>query len=479
MQLLNNVQTHKIFEYFEKISSIPRGSGNCKAIADYLVKFADNLKLKHYRDEFDNVIIVREASKGFENNIPVILQAHTDMVCEKDNDVEFDFFNDKLNLQIKDGYISANGTTLGADNGIGVSVILALISDETLSLPYIEAVFTSDEETGMVGASKLDASCLKGKRLINIDGDREGEFIIGCAGGNVTKCTLPIAREEFHGKYYQISVKGLKGGHSGIDINSGRANANVILANFLNYLSNKTEFRLVSINGGKKDNVIPSFSLAEIILSDFDVLYECQIDFLKNIKAEYSFSEPDLNIEISECACDCYPMDLYSTRSVIDFILISPNGIVELNKNDSSLVDTSLNLGILETRGDCVEISYCVRSGLNHNKYILNERLSKISRFYNCEYTIEGDYPAWEHSNESELISLFTDAYKKTCGTNSEVLTIHAGLECGIFASKIEGLDCISIGCDLEDIHTTRERVNINSVNNLWNMIVSVLTHLN
>ena len=467
-----------VFKYFEIVSSIPRGSGNCEAIADYLVAFAIEHSFKYFRDEYNNVIIYRNPTKGFENRPTVILQGHTDMVCEKNKDVDFDFINNSLNLCYEDGMIYAQGTTLGADNGIAIAIILSLLDDVTLSLPCIEAVFTSDEEIGMIGASNLNLSLLKGRKFINLDADNEGEFIVGCAGGNAVKCEIPISREYSDCKSFQVSVCGLKGGHSGVEINSGRANSNHILARFLQFLSNRCLYKIIGFNGGLKDNVIPSYSYAKISIDDYKILRKCKEEFINEVKKEFLITDPNINIEISECMNSCNALDNESTKKLIDFILIAPNGVTNLYNSDREFVETSLNLGIVNSFNDKIELIYGVRSCFEHKKMLINDILEKLCVLYGAKCSVFGDYPAWQRIENSELVSLFKDSYENICGGSPKIVSIHAGLECGFFAGEIKDLDCISIGPNIYDIHTPNERLDVESVRTLRKLLVDVLSNI-
>lgn len=477
MRLLDDLSPKNVFAYFEEFSGIPHGSGNTKIAADWLVEFAKTHSLEFHRDAFNNVIIIREASNGYETIAPVILQGHIDMVCEKESFSDIDFITDGISLELSRDFISAKGTTLGADNGIAVAMMLAVLSDVTLALPRIEAIFSSDEEIGMIGASNIDVSPIKGKRMINIDGDKEGEFITGCAGGNVSVCKLPISRQEYQSDCYRICVKGLKGGHSGIEIDSGRANSNIILARFLKEFSKQAEFRLISFDGGLKDNAIPVFSVAKISTSEYKLLRCMSREFVDSIKSEYSSIDSDIEIEISMCQYDT-PMDSKSGKDVIDFVLLAPNGVVDMSKSIPGLVETSLNLGILKTDENNVCFSYCVRSSINAKKVMLCDRLEILCSRFGAEFFIEGDYPAWEFSEDSALVKVFSDSYLEVNGINPNIITIHAGVECGVFSAKIPGLDCISIGPDLYDIHTPQERMSIDSVKRTWDLLIKVLTNI-
>jgi len=477
MSIFENYQPATVLKYFEELCSIPHGSNHCCQVAEWLVSFAVNHGLKNIRDSADNVIIFKSASLGYESAESIILQAHTDMVCEKLQDIKFDFTKDSLKLAIDGDFVKATGTTLGADDGIGVAMILAVLSDKNLSHPDIEAVFTSDEEIGMIGAAALDASVLKSKKMINLDCEDEGVFYVGCAGGNVTKNTLPINREAYHGSYIKITVTGLNGGHSGVDIDKGRANSNVLITRLLAVVNKEVDMRIVSVNGGNKDNAIACHSEAIIAVDDENAFGRIFSKFADDIKSEYKSTEKTLNLfyENSEASL---PMDKESTQKVLCLLSLSPDGIQAMSNDIPGLVETSLNLGILTTSRDEIALSHCVRSGIESQKNMLVDRLSLLSSFIGGSTEISGDYPAWEYNPASKLRILASDVYKSLYNKDPHIATIHAGLECGTLSSKISGLDCISIGPTISDVHTPRERFHISSLERTWKMLVEILKNL-
>ena len=477
MSVFENYHGNEVLKYFEQICSIPHGSNNCCQMAEWLVSFASTHKFKYIRDNADNVIIFKPATSGYESSEPVILQAHTDMVCEKLQDVEFDFSKDSLNLVVDGDFVKATGTTLGADDGIGVAMILAVLADENLAHPKLEAVFTSDEEIGMIGASALDVSKLESKKMINLDCEDEGIFYVGCAGGNVTKNTLPINREQYDGTYIKITVTGLNGGHSGVDIDKGRANSNVLISRLLVSVNKELDMRIVSVNGGNKDNAIACHSEAVIVVDDEIAFERTFTPLANNIKLEYKSTENSLSIFYDKMP-PSLPMDKESTQKVLCLLSLSPDGIQAMSNSIPELVETSLNLGILNTIDDEVCLSHCVRSGLESQKNMLVDRLSLLSSFVGGSTEVFGNYSAWEYNPDSKLRKIAVDAYKSLYNTDPQILTIHAGLECGTFSSKISGIDCISIGPTILDVHTPRERFSISSLNRTWELLLKILKNL-
>ncbi len=477
MSIFEKYQPIEVLKYFEELCSIPHGSNHSCQVAEWLVSFASAHGLKCRKDTADNVIIFKPASAGYESVEPIILQAHTDMVCEKLQNIEFDFTKDSLKLVVDGDFVKATGTTLGADDGIGVAMIMAVLSDKSLSHPDIEAVFTSDEEIGMIGANALDVNDLKSKKMINLDCEDEGVFYVGCAGGNVTKNTLPINREEYNGAYIKVTVTGLSGGHSGVDIDKGRANSNVLVSRLLASVSKEVDMRIVSVNGGNKDNAIACHSEAIIAVDNENAFARIFSSFADNIKSEYKSTEKTLKL-FYEKAEASLPMDKESTQKVLCLLSLSPDGIQTMSNDIPRLVETSLNLGILTTSDDEIALSHCVRSGIESQKDMLVDRLSILSASLGGSTEISGDYPAWEYNADSKLRDIVADVYKSLYNAEPQIATIHAGLECGSFSSKISGLDCISVGPTILDVHTPRERFSISSLDRTWKMLVEILKKL-
>lgn len=474
MRVLENIEPKSVFYFFEELCKIPHGSTNSKPIADWLVEFAKNRGLEYYRDNSDNVIIIKEAVSGYETKEPVILQGHTDMVCQKAPDCKKDMEKEGLDLDIDGDFVFAKGTTLGADNGIAVSMMLAVLDSSDLKHPRIEAVFTSDEEIGLLGASSVDLSNLKANRLINLDSEDEGIFTVSCAGGNRTQCSIPISREEFDGKTVKIKVSGLCGGHSGIEIDKGRANADILIGRILYDINKKTNMRLVSVNGGLKDNAIVNEAEAQISVFDEAEVFKAVKESEEFFKAEYNKTEPDLKL-ITE-ACDySLPMSEKSTKDIITFLMCAPNGIEAMSSDIEGLVQTSLNLGVLNTSEHEVVASFCVRSSKESKKEMLTKKLSCITEALGGKTEVFGDYPGWDYAENSPLRDLMIEVFKEQYGYEPKIEAIHAGLECGILASKKPGLDCISIGPDLREVHTYREKMSVSSVERTWKLIVSFL----
>ena len=482
MRKLSGLEPSRVFFYFEEIAGIPHGSGNTGEISNYLVQFAIDHQLKYHQDKSGNVIIWKQASKGSENAEPVMLQGHMDMVCEKEMDHEIDMATDPITLVLENGTIHANKTTLGADDGIAVAYMLAILEDTSLAHPPIEAVFTVDEEIGMLGAAALDTSLLSSKRMINADSEEEGVFLISCAGGTMLRVKLPVSKKHCTGRKVKITVSGGMGGHSGEEINKGRANSNRVLGRVLTALSG-TGYSLITLSGGLKDNAIPRFSEAEMMMQPEteveDVLQQVEM-IGKKIKNEYFRTDPKILIqaEISEQVETCEAFTKETQDRVLTALRTLPEGIQRMSFDISGLVQTSLNMGILKTETEEVQMVFSVRSSLESEKEELIERIRLLVQALGGSVSLSGDYPAWEYQKESPLRELMVRVYKNQYGNLPKLKAIHAGVECGLFSGKINGLDCISIGPDMKDIHTPNESIDISSIQRTWNLLIETLSEM-
>lgn len=477
MAVLDNLEPKSVFKYFEQMCGIPHGSGNTKAVSDWLVDFAKDNNLEYYQDDMNNVVIIKEATCGYESAEPVILQGHIDMVCEKAPDCTKNMDIDGLDLVVEGDVLRAEGTTLGGDNGIAVAMAMAVLAADNLEHPRVEAVFTVDEEIGLLGAGGLDVSVLKGKRMLNIDSEDEGIFTVSCAGGNVTECILPINREFFEGKAFKITIDGLLGGHSGVEIHKGRANSNVLMGRLLYKISNSTDMRIISVNGGLKDNAIPRETVAEVVVTDDSVLNNICVEMCNLLKREYATADPEIKVTIIPTK-NTIALDYESTKKIICMLCCAPNGVQEMSADIDGLVQTSLNMGILKTTDTQVTMSFCVRSSITSQKEMLSDGLESLMNNLGGRTIVSGDYPGWAYRKESPLRELMVEVFSEQYGHEPQIEAIHAGLECGLFAGKIPELDCISFGPDLKDIHTYSERVYISSVQRVWKMVVEVLKRM-
>lgn len=479
-RVLKDLKPEKVFYYFEEICKIPHGSGNTKEISDYCVEFAKKRGLTYHQDEWNNVIIKKEASKGYEMVPTIILQGHLDMVCEKESGWEHDFLKDPLSLVVKDDHVYARGTTLGGDDGIAVAYALAILDDDSIEHPPLEVVMTTEEETGMDGAQNLDCSKLLGKYMINIDSEEEGSVLVSCAGGITVYSTFPITYKKASGVEYTFSITGLNGGHSGTDIDKQRANAIVLLGRFLAFLDGKKlPFSLLFLEGGGKDNAIPrEGSFAFFVEEEQEEnLRKYFSSFEQIIKAEYQSFEPGL------CLClkrgekkkdqDAFCDD--DKQKLITFLLNAFCGVFTMNMDIPEIVESSSNLGILKTTKESVIFCFAARSSRESLRDLLVEKYKTLTKALGGTICVKGAYPAWEYKANSSLRNLAVDKYKQLMKKEMNVLSIHAGLECGIFTSKIKDLDVISIGPDILDIHTPMERLCISSVARVYEYILLLL----
>lgn len=470
MRVLENIEPRNVMKYFEDICSIPHGSGDTGRISQYCIEFAKLHALTYYRDNLNNVIIKKDACKGYESAPPVIIQGHLDMVCEKDSGTDFDFSKDALRLYVKDGYIKARGTTLGGDDGIAIAYVLALLDSDDIPHPAIEAVFTTDEETGMHGAKGLDVSKLTSKTLINIDSEEEGIFTVSCAGGARVEVEIPLIETNAFSEKYLIEISGLTGGHSGVEINRNRANANKLIGEILNGLD--MPFGVSEIKGGVKNNAIPAHSSVNI-----DCSAPPNIDRIaKIIKDRFKDTDPHMKISgrhlgISDAAS-------YNAETIIGFLNDIPNGVTAMSKEVGGLVETSLNLGVIGIKDGKLTANLLLRSSKNHKLDKLIREIDAISKKYGGQSYVSSQYPAWEYRKDSPLRDTLIKAYKTCFGKEPEIEAIHAGLECGIFAGKINDIDCVSIGPNILDIHTVNERLDISSVQRTWVFLKEALKNI-
>lgn len=481
MAVLSNLEPKKVFHYFEEICNIPHGSYNTKQISDYLVNFAKERGLTWYQDEANNVIIVKEGTAGYEDAPAVILQGHIDMVCQKAPDSTHDFKKDGLDLAIDGDLVMAKGTTLGGDNGIAVAYCLALLDSDDIAHPKLEVLLTADEEVGLLGAVAADLSMLEGKMLINLDSEEEGEFLTSCAGGGRANMFLPISRDEKEGIAYQISVEGLTGGHSGMEITKERANANKLMGRLLFEVRKEAEFHLAELAGGQADNAIPRDCSAVVFVDEAEqAAFEAAVMAMGSIfQNEQKVPDPELKVVLTNLGVkDAEVLDRSSLTQALMVLNMLPNGIQAWSMELEDLVETSLNLGVLKLDRDELQLSSSVRSSVGSKKEYIFDQLRMLLEYAGGSMKTHGEYPAWEYKAESHIRSIFIDTYKEMYGKDPVIKAIHAGLECGIFCDKIEGIDCISLGPNMSGVHTTEERLSISSTERTWKLLVEVLKRL-
>ena len=539
MGVLSGLKPEKVFYYFEELCKIPHGSYHTKQISDYLVQFAKERNLECSQDDSNNVVIRKAASAGYEDAPVVILQGHCDMVCEKtaDSTHDFekdgldlmiegdyvtangttlggddgiavayedvaplmiqghmdmvcekepgstiDFENDGLTLEVNGDYISAKGTTLGGDDGIAVAYALAILDDDTLKHPALEVVITTDEEVGLLGAKALDCSQLKGKYLINMDSEEEGYLWVSCAGGLSAITTIPVRYQEVSGEKYELVISGLNGGHSGAEIDKNRANSNKLIGQALFTLEQDIPFCLTALEGGTKDNAIPRLSKAVFVADKEaeEAIFAAAEKLQNDWRTEYTGTDEGITVtvkKIGETTAE-KALEQVSQEKIIFFLVQVPYGIQKMSGSIEGLVETSINPGILMLNEEECKIVSSVRSSIDSAKDALTAKVCYLSEFLGGDCVTEGDYPAWEYRKESKLRDIMVDSYKELFGDGPEVKAIHAGLECGLFYEKIEGLDAVSFGPTMKDIHTTEEVLSISSTARMWDYLVKVLENI-
>ena len=478
MSVLGHLEPKAVFGYFEDICNIPHGSGNMDQISQFCVDFAKKEGLEYIVDDMKNVIIIKDATPGYETIDPLILQGHLDMVCDKRPDKEKDFLTEGIDVCTDGEKIWADGTTLGGDNGIAVAYGLALLGAKDLEHPRLEVVLTVDEETGLYGAEAIDMSMLKGKKLINLDSEEEGIFTVGCAGGLTLECNVPMFTEEVDGLVYELKVTGLLGGHSGAEIHKGRGNSNVLLGRVLLAIGQKMGLDILKMEGGSKDNAIPRHSVAEVLISPEDS--EKFVELVKAQEAilrdELHASDAGITLEVTaKGEGTAAVLDPTSKVSALHALNNIPNGIQAYSMDIEGLVETSLNMGIMTMNSDKLKMSFAVRSSVESAKYYLTDKVILFVDMLggNCE--IKGDYPGWAYNPNSELRETFIKVYRDMYGEEPIVEAIHAGLECGLFTKKIDGLDSISVGPNMHDVHTSEESLEVGSVQRTWEFLCRVI----
>ncbi len=462
----------RTIEHFKAFCQIPHGSGDMDRIAAYCVDFAKKHTLKYRIDEAKNVIIYKDAAKGYEGYEPILLQGHLDMVCQAVTD--FDFLSQGITVLDDGDYLTADGTTLGADNGIAVAMIFAILESNDLPHPAIEAVFTTDEEIGMIGASQLDVSALRAKKMINLDSEEEGTVTVSCAGGMDFTAKLPATYETVSGALVKVTLSGLKGGHSGVEIDKNRVNANILAGRLLSGLTE--EYRIISINGGNKGNAIPNACIMELCTRSPEPLIDELKEAYNDIKAELAAREDKLALTAETLGTrEYHAFSMTMQKTLVYALLLSPNGIIDMSAEISGLVETSLNLGILKTESDSILFHYALRSNKNTALLFLSERLNVFYKRLGGETQTGGYYPPWEYQPDSTLQALYTHTFRDMFGHEAKVEAIHAGLECAVFSANIKGLDCISIGPDLFDVHTVNEKLSLSSTRRLMAVLIKML----
>lgn len=475
---LQGLEPESVFRFFEEICAIPHGSRNTKAISDYLVSFAKAHGLRYRQDESNNVVIFVPGTCGLEDHESVILQGHMDMVCEKDAGCPLDMAVDGLDVTHDGCCIFAKGTTLGGDDGIAVAYALAILDDNTIAHPPLEVIITVDEEIGMLGAAAMDLADVKGRTMLNLDSEDEGIFTVSCAGGATCTVSLNAERKAVYGPCVRLSVEGLRGGHSGAEIHKNRANANKVMGDFLGRIQKLMPLCLTSFSGGSKDNAIPRACQATVVAMGIGLERINDIAAQLQQEVRETYDEPEALVQAFDVdALGGNALTTAATADVISLLCAAPNGVQAYCPDMPELVQTSLNLGIAKL-GDRFTATFSVRSSVNAEKEGLITKLKELADFYNGTYSQSGTYPAWEFKKDSRLRDVMVPIYTRMFGKEPKVLAIHAGLECGLLGDKLPGLDCVSIGPQMHDIHTSREKLEIASTKRTWDFLLEVLKAL-
>ena len=484
LEKLKGLNSFNAFKYFKEMNEIPRGSGNEKAISDWLVNFAKQHNLKFIQDDVLNVIIKKQATTGRENDSKIILQGHMDMVCEKNIESKHDFLRDPIEFIVEGDILRANGTTLGADNGIAVAFGIALLASEDISHPQIELLVTIGEEVGMVGAQALDPNNLDGRILINIDSEEEGKLLVSCAGGIREKIRVKIAWEEADKNFVscKVRLRGLKGGHSGMEINKERGNANKLMGRFLMDLRSVIDFKINSINGGAKNNAIPRDADAIILFreNDKDIVSQKLLQWNSTFQNELNTIDPNINLDmeiLENKVCRIFSED--TTTKALQILFLIPNGIKSMSMAIPGLVQSSTNIGVLTTGEENIEFDSAIRSSVKSLKKAICDETIVLAEMVGATIEFESDYPEWEYNASSKIKPVFEKVYNDLYGASPEISAIHAGLECGLFSEKFKGdIDQISFGPNIYDVHTPSEHLSIASTDRMWDYLVAILKEI-
>lgn len=477
--MIKGYEPEALFRFFEDISAIPRGSGNEKGVSDMLLGFADARGLAAERDGAGNVFIRKPAAKGYEARPAVMLQGHMDMVCEKNGGTEHDFERDGLKLICEDGFLRADGTTLGGDDGIAVAMMMTLLDDKTLEAPALECLFTVEEETGLTGAENFDYSKVTAGSLINLDYEGEGVACVSCAGGEDTALAVECEEIPFQNCALSVKLLGLAGGHSGSDIDKNRASANILAGRLLSTLYAETPFNLISLKGGSKRNAIARECEAVISVFDAEKAKNTLIELEKELSGSLSADDANFRLHIGRAPSPERMFTFRSTSDVLDAILLSPHGICSMSAAKQGLVESSSNLGVICTEGNTVRLHFMSRSSVESSLRAIILRFDRLAKRVGAEAIHSAYYPGWAYC-ECALQQRYLDAYREITGREARLDAIHAGLECGIITSRIDGLrgkpfDCIAIGPDLFDIHSPSERMGLSSCERTYELVKKLL----
>lgn len=478
----NELKPTCVFHYFEEICIVPRPSKKEEKIRAYLVDFAKQHGLEYKEDEIGNILIKKSATPGMEDRKTVILQSHMDMVCEKNNDTEHDFDTDPIQTYVDGEWLRAKGTTLGADNGIGVATELAVLAADDLQHGPIECLFTVDEETGLTGAFALKEGFMEGDILINLDSEDEGELFIGCAGGAGTKAEFPCPMEKAPEGYFffRVAVKGLTGGHSGDDINKGRANANKLLNRYLMQLMQRYDLRLCMIDGGNLHNAIPreASAVCAVPMAEKESVRVDLNIFLAEVENEYAVTEPNLTMELESESAQPEVMEPEAMKRFLHAIYAVHNGVYAMSQDMEGLVETSSNLASIKQREGKLLVVTSQRSSILSSRKDMSQMVRSAFELGGAVTETGDGYPGWKPNPSSEILKVAVESYERLFGVEPKIKAIHAGLECGLFLEKYPSLDMVSFGPTLRGVHSPDERMLIPTVEKFWLHLLDVLAHV-
>jgi dipeptidase D len=481
-KVLGHLKPEKVWYYFEEICKFPRPSKKEEKIAEYIFSVGKQLALKTEKDKFGNVLIRKPATPGKENLKTVVLQGHLDMVGEKNRDVEHDFDKDPIYPYIDGDWVKAKGTTLGADNGIGVAVALAVLENKDIEHGPIECLFTLDEETGLTGASSLKKGWLKADILINMDSEEIGTLFIGCSGGMDTSVSFKSKMEKSPKNYstFELKVSGLKGGHSGLDIQAGRGNAIKILNRVIWSYSQENKIRLAELNGGNKRNAIPREAIAVVLVpkNDDKKFKKFVHKFNEIVKSEYLTVEPDLLVSTEKHSLSEKVLNEKVQKHLLNSLYAVPHGVIKMSNDISGLVETSTNLAVIETMGKNINIVTSQRSSVASENLDVTNMVSSVFKLAGADVSYSDGYPGWAPDINSDILKVFKSTFTKMYGKEPEVTAIHAGLECGIIKEKYPEMDMISFGPTMCDVHSPGEKLQIATVPEFYNQLVNVLRNI-
>ncbi len=482
MNDIRELQPKALWNYFYSLTRIPRPSKKEGAASDFAKKFGEDLGLETYVDKIGNVIIRKPATPGMEDRKGVVLQGHLDMVPQKNSDTDHDFEKDPITAYVDGEWVTAKGTTLGADNGIGVTATMAVLESKELKHPMVEALFTVDEETGMTGANNVEGGLLKGDILMNMDSEDEGELYVGCAGGVETNVTLSYDMQDVPdgSKVFKVHIKGLKGGHSGLDIHRGRGNANKLMLRLFKEAVDKTGLKVAEISGGDLRNAIPRECVATVTV-DGDKAEEFLAftkRFLAAVQEEYKDVEDNIGLDVDAADLPDGVMKDDDLKKLIDAILETPHGVIKMSESVEGLIETSSNLAIVVLKEGKLAIKCLTRSAVDEEKMKAAEGMKKLYKDIGAEVTFTGDYPGWKPNMDSEIMKIMSKVYEDIYDKTPEIKAIHAGLECGILGNVYTNWDMISFGPTIRYPHSPDEKVNIETVDRFWNWLIATLENI-